>query len=80
MSEHQIRLIKSLYTKQEAKVRTEYGKREWFGIGKGVKQGSLSPLTYSICMVNASIMRKSSLDDKGWSQHWMKMYQQSKVW
>jgi hypothetical protein len=41
---HLIALIKSLYTNQEAAVKTEYGNTEWFEVGKGVRQGCiLSP-------------------------------------
>jgi hypothetical protein len=39
--EHFIALIKSLYTKQEAAVKTEYGNTEWFEVGKGVRQGRI---------------------------------------
>jgi len=35
--EHLIILIKSLYTNQEAAVKTEYGNTEWFEVGKGVR-------------------------------------------
>jgi hypothetical protein len=35
--EHLIILIKSLYTKQEAAVKTEYGNKEWFEVRKGVR-------------------------------------------
>jgi hypothetical protein len=33
-----IALIKSLYTNQEAAVKTEYGNTEWFEVGKGGRQ------------------------------------------
>jgi hypothetical protein len=33
--EHLIVLIKSLYTKQEAAVKTEYGNTDWFEVRKG---------------------------------------------
>jgi hypothetical protein len=39
--EHLIILIKSLYKKQEAAVRTEYGNTEWFEVRKGVRQGCI---------------------------------------
>jgi hypothetical protein len=34
--EHLIALIRSLYTNQEAAVKTEYGDTEWFAVRKGV--------------------------------------------
>jgi hypothetical protein len=37
--EHLIALVKSLYTKQEAAVKTEYGNIKWFEVGKGVQEG-----------------------------------------
>jgi hypothetical protein len=42
--EHLIILIKSLYTKQDAAVRTEYGNTECFEVRKGVRQG-VHPVT-----------------------------------
>ena len=47
--QHFTRLLRNLYASQEATVRTEHGKTDWFQIGKGVCQGCiLSPslLTY----------------------------------
>jgi hypothetical protein len=35
--EHLTVLIKSLYMKQEAAVKTEYGNKEWFEVRKGVR-------------------------------------------
>ena len=47
--EHLIALIKSLYMKQEAAVKTEYGNTEWFEVGKGVGQGCiLSPYLFNM--------------------------------
>ena len=41
---HIIELIKKPYHDQEATVRTSNGNTEWFGIGRGVRQGCiLSP-------------------------------------
>ena len=34
-------LLRNLYAGQEATVRTGHGTRDWFQIGKGVRQGSL---------------------------------------
>ena len=41
---------------------TGYGETEWFGIGKGVRQGSFSPLDV-FNLYSESIKRKSNLDD-----------------
>jgi hypothetical protein len=47
--EHLTVLLKSLYTKQEAAVRTEYGNKEWFEVRKGVRQGCiLSPYLFNL--------------------------------
>ena len=35
--------MRSLYAGQEATVRTEHGKSDWFQIGKGVYQGGILP-------------------------------------
>ena len=46
---HLIHLMKNLYLDQEAKIKTEDGDTEWFGIGKGVRQGCiLSPMLFNI--------------------------------
>ena len=46
---HLILLMKNLYLNQEAKIRTEDGDTEWFGIGKGVRQGCiLSPMLFNL--------------------------------
>jgi predicted metal-dependent HD superfamily phosphohydrolase len=57
--EHLIILIKkkTLYTKQEAAVRTEYGNTEWFEVRKGVRRGCiLSPYLFN--MYSEYILRK----------------------
>jgi hypothetical protein len=60
--EHLIILIKSLYTKQEAAVRMEYGNTEWFEVRKGVRQGCiLSPYLFS--MYSEFILRKVGLEE-----------------
>jgi len=63
--EHLIILIKSLYTKQEAAVRTEYGNTEWFEVSKGVRQGCiLSPYLFN--MYGEYILRRVGFEeDKG---------------
>ena len=42
-------LLSNLYESQEATVRTGYGTRDWFQIGKGVHQGCLlSPCLFNL--------------------------------
>ena len=46
--DHLICLLRNLDAGQEATVRTRYGKRDWFHIGKGVGQGcTLSPYLFN---------------------------------
>ena len=55
-------LLRSLYEDQDATVRTGYGKRDWFQIGKGVRQGCI----LSLCLFNLYteyIMRNTGLDE-----------------
>ena len=60
--EHMVQVIRSLYTNQEAKVRTEYGDTESFSIGKGVRQGCvLSPYLFN--MYSEYIMRLANLEE-----------------
>ena len=55
-------LLRNLYTSQEAIAGTGHGKKDWFQIRKGVRQGCiLSP-----CLFNLHaeyIMRNSGLDE-----------------
>ena len=48
IADHLTSLLRNLYARQEATVRTGHGTTDWFQIGKGVRQGCiLSPcLTY----------------------------------
>jgi hypothetical protein len=39
--EHLIRLIRDLYTEQEAKVQVKRGATDWFPVHKGVRQGCI---------------------------------------
>ena len=60
--EHLIILIKNLYHKQEAHVRTMYGPTDWFEINKGVRQGCiLSPYLFNLH--GEFIMRNAGLKD-----------------
>jgi hypothetical protein len=63
--EHLIVLVKSLYTKQEAAVKMEYGNTEWFEVRKGVRQGCiLSPYLFNI--YSEYILRRVGFEeDKG---------------
>ena len=55
-------LWRNLYAGQEATVRTEYGTRDWFQIGKGVRQGCiLSPCLFNFYA--EYIMRNAGLDE-----------------
>ena len=60
--DHLICLLRNLYAGQEATVRTEHGKTDWFQIGKGVCQGCIS----SPCLFNLyaeHIMRTAGLEE-----------------
>ena len=46
--DHLTCLLRNLYAGQEATVRTGHGTRDWFQIGKGVRQGCIS----SPCLFN----------------------------
>ena len=60
--DHLTCLLRNLYVGQEATVRNGHGTRDWFQIGKGVRQGCiLSP-----CLFNLHaeyIMRNAGLDE-----------------
>ena len=61
--DHLTCLLRNLYAGQEATVRTEDGRTDWFQIGKGVRQGCiLSP-----CLFNLNveyIMRNAGLESR----------------
>ena len=55
-------LLRNLYAGQEAIVRTEHGKTDWFQIGKGVCQGCiLSPCLFNFYA--EYIRRNAGLDE-----------------
>ena len=61
---HLIVLLQTLYTKQEATIRTEFGETDTINIGKGVRQGCiLSPLLFNIYAENT--MREALADWDG---------------
>ena len=60
--DHLTRLLRNLYARQEATVRTGHGTTDWFKIGKGVHQGCiLSPCLFNVYAVY--IMRNAGLDE-----------------
>jgi len=60
--EHLIALIKSLYMKQEAAVKMEYGNKQWFEVGKGVRQGCIL-YPYLFNMYSEHILRRAGFED-----------------
>ena len=55
-------LLRSLYAGQEATVRTGHGTKDWFQIGKGVRQGCI----FSPCLFNLHaeyIIQNAGLDE-----------------
>ena len=60
--DHLTCLLTNLYAGQEATVRTEYRTKDWFQIGKGVRQGYiLSPYLFNLYA--EYIMRNAGLDE-----------------
>ena len=60
--DHLTCLLRNLYAGQEATFRTEYGKTDWFQIGKGVRQGCiLSPCLFNLYA--EYIMRNAGLEE-----------------
>ena len=59
---HLVVLLQRLYHNQEATVRTEQGNTEWFGIGKGARQGCvLSPYLFNLY---AERIMRDALDNR----------------
>ena len=59
--DHLTCLLRNMYAGQEATVRTQHGKTDWFQIGKGIRQGCiLSP-----CLFNfyAEYIMRNALDE-----------------
>ena len=62
LPEHLTCLLRSLYTGQEATVRTGHGTTDWFQIGNGVCKGCiLSPCLFNLYAEN--IMRNAGLEE-----------------
>ena len=60
--DHLICLLRNLYAHQEATVRTGHGTRDWFQIGKKVRQGCiLSPCLFNLYAQH--IMRNAGLEE-----------------
>ena len=55
-------LLRNLYIGQEATVRTEHGTKDWFQIGKGVRQGcTLLPCLFNLHV--EYVMRNAGLEE-----------------
>ena len=60
--DHLTCLLRNLYAGQEATVRTGHGRKDWFQIEKGVRQGCiLSPCLFNLYA--EYIMRNTRLDE-----------------
>ncbi|KAB0377208.1 hypothetical protein FD755_011652 [Muntiacus reevesi] len=59
--DHLTCLLRNLYAGQEATVRTGHGPTDWFQIGKGARQGSLSPCLFNLYA--EYIMRNAGLEE-----------------
>ena len=60
--DHLTCLLRNLYAGQEATVRTGHGTMDWFGLGKGVRQGCIiSPCLFNL--YTEYIMRNAMLDE-----------------
>ena len=59
--DHLTCLLRNLYAGQEATASTGHGTMNWFKIGKGVRQGILSPCLFNLYA--EYIMRNTGLDE-----------------
>ena len=73
--DHLIYLLRNLYAGQEATVRTGHGTKDWFQIGKGVRQGCiLSPCLFNfICTVHHE--KRWAGRSTSWNQDCREKYQ-----
>ena len=62
ISNHLTSLLRNQYASQEATVRTGYGTKDWFQIGKGVHQGCVLS-TYLFKLYAEYIMRNAGLEE-----------------
>ena len=62
IADHLTSLLRNLYARQEATVRTGHGTTDWFQIGKGLRQGCiLSPCLFNLYA--EYIIRNAGLDE-----------------
>ena len=72
--DHLTCLLRNLYAGQEATVRTEHGKLDWFKIGKKAHQGCiLSPCLFNLCRVHHEKCQAGWII--GWTQDCWEKYQ-----
>ena len=73
--DHLTCLLRNLYADQEATVRTGHGTKDWFPIGKGVRQGCiLSPCLFNLYA--EYIMQNARLNEtQAWNQDCQEKYQ-----
>ena len=68
--DHLTCLLRNLYVGQETTVRTGHGTTDWFQIGKGVHQGSISSpclfKLYNVWNESPVQVRCTMLDARGW--------------
>ena len=61
IQDHLICLLRNLYARQQATVRTGHGTTDWFQIGQGVRQGCLIVLSPYLFNFYAEYMRNAGL-------------------
>ena len=59
--DHLTCLLRNLYAGQEATFRTGHGTADWFQIGKGIRQGCMSPCLFNL--YTEYIMRNAGLEE-----------------
>ena len=71
-------LLRNLYADQEATVRTGHGTKDYFKIGKGVRQGCiLSPCLFNLYVKYISEM--PSWISTSWNQDCREKYQEPQI-
>ena len=71
--DHLTCLLRNLYAGEEATVRTGHGKMNWFKIGKGMCQSSISSPAY------LTYIQSTSCEMLGWMQHKLESRWQRKM-